>query len=115
VSWSGRHLLKLTATVTHVTSDGVDDVFGDATTTTTTSQWPCWLSQGERDEKTNNVAVTMEQWTLFLPPEAFGAVAAEDRVDVDGRTFEVHGPPWDAVNPRTGQASHVVATLKRTV
>ena len=115
MSWSGRHLLKLTATVTHVAADGADDVFGDATTTTTTSDFACWLTQSNRNEDTANTAQTSEQWTLYLGAEAFGQVDAADKVTVDGRVYEVHGPPWEAVNPRTGQPAYMIATLKRTV
>ena len=109
-----EHLLTSTAVVTFTTADpDVLDDFGDPTTTTTSRSFRCWLSQIHRAEATSNQDVQQETWVLYLDATA-ADVDGFDRVTVDGKTYDVAGPPWPAINPRTRQLTHVECTVRRT-
>lgn len=70
----------------------------------------CELQQQRTAENAEEIADA--RWVaFFLPGET---VSSGDRLGVDGDVFEVEGDPWNARNPRTRQASHVEATLRRT-
>lgn len=106
-------LLSQTATVTSVALTGTEDVFGDPGESVTSRAWRCWIAQSSRDDDTNAGDRQDETFTMYL--EAAATVTGSDRVTVAGKTFEVVGPPWTAVNPRTGRDEMVVATIRRTV
>jgi hypothetical protein len=110
-----ERLLNLTASVTRVVRDGTEDAFGDPTETTLTATYRCWLAQAGADEATVNQDVQREDFALYLEAGASGGIDGTDRVTVGGVEYEVVGPPWSAINPRTGQTTHVVATIRRTV
>lgn len=109
-----RRLLKLDVEITHITDTGPPDEMGDPGEEITTSSFKGWYWQTRRDEDTANIAVSREEHRLALEPAAFGQVHAGDRAAVDGLTFEVDGPPWNARNPRTGILEFVEATIVRT-
>lgn len=56
--------------------------------------------------------VGRSDWVLFLPPET--AIDTNDIVYVENTRFEVIGDAWTVVNPRTNQAHHIEASLRRT-
>jgi hypothetical protein len=100
-----------TATVTTVTQDGAADDMGDPTEQTATVEVRCWLHQEQRREETDNRAVHLEEWRLYLPPDT--AITATSRVAVDGVPYELFGPPWPAHNPRLGRVTHIECTVRR--
>lgn len=112
-----RRLLTDTCTITRVTADGPPDGHGNPTETTTTATAKCWLYRdtftrtgGERQVQGDQ---QIEEFTLILEASAF--VDGNDRVTVNGVTFEVVGPPWRAENPRTRVIDHVEAVLRRVI
>lgn len=101
----------LTRPVTIVTrADSGTDELGNVTFTDTETVTVGELQQRRRSE-TPDGGLAETSWTLFLP--AGTAIGANDRVQVDGDTFEVDGDPWPVRNPRSGADSHVEATLRR--
>jgi hypothetical protein len=69
------------------------------------------LQQRQRSEdETGGVSDT--SWLLVLP--AGTRIAGDSIVTVNDLAYEVIGEPWAARNPRTGQESHIEATLRRT-
>lgn len=107
-------LLTSTATVTGVADTGADDLFGDPTESTTTATFACWLHQEQRSEETANTDTQRERWTLYLDASAAGLVDGGDRVTVDDVVYEMDGPSWPALNPRTQVVTHVECTVRRT-
>lgn len=70
------------------------------------------LQQQQRTEPVEAGDLSDTKWLLILPAGA--SVMTGDAVLIDDMVFEVVGDPWHARNPRTQQASHVEATLRRT-
>lgn len=108
-----EHLLTSTARITTVTDTGPPDQFGDPTQATVTRTFRCWLSQSQRAEQTVGTDLQLDTWWLYLEAAA-AAVTGYDRATVDGIVFELDGPPWPALNPRTRQVTHVECTVKRS-
>lgn len=108
-----EHLLTSSAEITFVTDDGVPDSFGDATQTTTSQTFRCWMYQTGRAEDTANADSQFETWSLMLEAAAAN-VNGWDRVTVNGIEYELAGPPWPALNPRTQLTTHVECTVRRT-
>lgn len=100
------NLLTQTAVITRRTLDGGADRYGNPTTGEATTIIACHLQQSQRSE---SGAVQAARWNLWLP--ASTVVGAADGVTVDGVAYELDGPPWLAVHPRTGEVSHIEATL----
>lgn len=108
-------LLRLPVVVIRTSSTGPADAFGDPTEQTTERTFRGWLWQDNRaDVDTKNRHVASEQWSLALDRSADGNIGAGDRVRVHTSTFEVDGPPWPALNPRTTRVEYVLATVRRT-
>lgn len=99
-------LLSQTAVITRRILDGNFDRYGNLTTIETTSVVACHLQQSQRSE---SGAVQQARWNLWVPADT--VVGAADRVTVDSIEYELDGPPWQAVHPRTGEVSHIEATL----
>ena len=108
------HLLRLTYTIDHVEQTGPPDAMGDPTEVVTSSTFKGYAWQSRRDDQTANTDIASEEWRLALHRSAAGNVDAGDRVEVDGITFEVYGPPWIARNARTTAIEYVELTLRRT-
>lgn len=108
------HLLRLDYTIEHVEQNGPPDEMGDPTEVVTTSTFKGYAWQSRREDETSNTAVAFEEWRLALHRSAAGEVDAGDRVEIDGTTFEVYGPPWIARNARTTAIEYVELTLRRT-
>jgi len=104
-------LLTLPATIVRRSSDGtILDIYGNEIPSETRLNTVCELQQQRRTEEGDAVAVG--DFVLFLPPDTL--LDTNDVVIVDGRQYEVIGPPWYARNPRTGQQHHVECSLRRT-
>jgi len=71
----------------------------------------CWLHQTQASEDTRGGRFGEERWSVYLPADT--ALDIDDRVSVDGVVYEVAGPPWSAVNPRTGIVEFVQASLRK--
>lgn len=105
-------MMNMTATLlTRTTGTDTDDygnpILVDAQTVTN-----CYLYQTMRSEQDQGRQVGEESWTLYLPPGT--AIGVADAVIANGATYEVVGPAWHAVNPRTLEEAYVVASLHRT-
>ncbi len=105
-------LMTNTAMITHVEADPDNpDGYGNPGEATTTTTALCELQQTERDERQNDSGVQSETWNLYLVPTA--TIDGGDRVEVDDVTYEVIGPPWRARHPRSGDITHIEATVRR--
>lgn len=107
------HLLTLDCTITNVTQvnatvDQYNDPVPQSSAGTATV---CWFHQEQRTDTTGLNDTQSERWTAYFP--AGTTLDGHDRVSIDSVSYEVKGPPWEATNPRTGQAEFVVATLVR--
>lgn len=105
-------LLTRQVTLVGITA-GAADEYGNPTDVATSTVVLGEVQQSERSDRTDDQHTQDDTWRLFLAADT--PLTGWDRVTVDGATFEVEGPPWRAVNPRTGRSSHVEATLRRTV
>ena len=74
-----------------------------------------WYEQERRSEDTVRRSQESEVRDLYLAPEAAGLVRASATVRHGGDTFEIIGPPWTAIHPRTLEVTHVEATMKRVL
>jgi len=102
-------LLTLTGTLTHVAvdEDAERDDYNNPIPTTTTSTVECWIEQASASESTVDTAFQAEDYRIYL--EAGTVVSGADRLTVLGVTYEIVGPPWPAVSPRTRQVTHIEA------
>lgn len=104
-------LLNRSCTITRLQPGDDCDGYGNQTSEETTIVTVCDLQQRQRNESPDEIVAS--DWLLVLP--AGTAIGAGDTVTVDGAgTFEVHGEPWQARNPRTRSISHLEATVRRT-
>lgn len=108
-----ERLMTLDATITRLTRGATADRYGDPDDDEETVVVKCWLEQTRRTEDTTSQDLQDTTWDLYLP--AGTAIAGSDRIEVAGDSYELFGPPWEAISPRTAQATHIEATLKRTV
>lgn len=69
----------------------------------------CEVQQRQRRENVEEIGDA--RWlAFFLATEEVGS---GDELVVDGLTYQVEGDSWRARNPRTGEFTHVEATLRR--
>jgi hypothetical protein len=87
------------------------DKYGDVTETTTSATYKGFIQQRARSEQDSLEALEAEVWVLFVEPGA--PLTGWDAVQVDGVTYELIGPPWQTINPRTGDLWQIEATLRR--
>lgn len=106
-------LMSLTCTVTRVTATGPDDVFGDPTEVTTVRTFKGEIQQRTTLENTVGADIQDERLDLWLEPAAANLIDGNDRVTIDGRSYEVDGPAWPWRNPRTQVTTHVQCQLRR--
>lgn len=110
-----EHLMVLTGELTRVTQDGAPDEYGDPTEQTTTETVACWLAPVQRrgisggTEQTALDNTQSDEAALWLP--AGTDPTGLDRIAIDDVTWELIGPPLAAMNPRTGQVSHIEAKV----
>lgn len=107
-------LLRSSITVEHRVADGPPDEMGDPTDEVTTTTFLGYVWQTTVNEETSNTEVATEEWGLALERRAAGLIDSGDTVVAEGITFEVHGPPWPARNPRTQLVEYVQAKLVRS-
>lgn len=103
------HLLCETATVTSRVPTSTQDAYGVVQTTAATRTTICLHQQSFSGESGSIVERT---FNAYFPPD--DPLLATDKVTIDGTDFEVIGGPWPTLNPRTGDAWQVEATLRRT-
>jgi hypothetical protein len=88
-----------------------DQVLVDGTPVVLDGDPGCWIEQTQRSERTDNQNEQAETFSLYLPSDA--DVSGLDRIEVEGVSYELDGPPWRAFNPRTRQYTHLQATVRR--
>lgn len=103
-------LVNRSCTIVRREDSGTANAYGDKVATETSVSTVCEIQQRGRGEGTDEVSDT--RWIGFFLPAV--ELHAGDAVIVDAETYEVEGEPWRARNPRTGETSHVEATLRRT-
>lgn len=103
-------LLSLRGTVQTIGPGAVDRYNQlTETVTVTTTDVPYRLEQTESTEITVGESTVVSDWKLFLMPTV--TISHLSRfIDVDGRTFEVVGPPNKLVTPRGPH--HIEARLR---
>ena len=120
-------LLRQPIIVEHTTQDGPPDEMGDPTEEVTYSRFLGYVWQTQADETTANAHIEREDWQLALERSAAGQIDGGDRIiaggalDEDGELvpgvgerFDLAGPPWQALNPRTQLVEYVQAKLVRS-
>jgi hypothetical protein len=108
-----QRLITLDGVLTVRSSDGAPDDYNNPTETTTTRDVKCWYEQAQASEATANTLRQDETHRLFLL--ASESMTGWDQLAVNGLEFEVVGPPWKAINPRTGVASHIEARGRQVI
>lgn len=101
----------LPQTVTVVKAGTTTDRYGNTTTNwaaATRTQYPAWIEQQAAGENTDQRDQQSADWLMIVQPDA--DVNGRDRVEYDGKTFEVFGPP----TPRNTFRGlhHIEATLR---
>jgi hypothetical protein len=110
VTFSGlltKDVTILTPTTEANRYGGTDKRWDNATETTVKG----WVSQTSRLEVTDGREAQVASWVLFVDPDT--TVTGKDRVEWEGITFEVDGPP----NPvhRPGGLHHYEVPLRVVV
>lgn len=106
---SFARLLSRTATVIPVTTGpGLDEYGNPVEVVAAGVNYPAWLEQTASEERTEDRDTQLADWLLVLPAGA--VVDGNDRVQVEGKTFEVVGPPARVHTPRGEH--HVEARLR---
>ena len=113
------HLLTVPCTITTVTDDATDpDEYGNPGKTETTATTTCWFTSSGRGaradggtEVTGLDDLQSESWALYLPADT--TIDGHAKVTILGVVYEVSGPVWPAVNPRTGVEEFVEAHIVR--
>lgn len=103
-------LMKLPATITPIAAGGVDEYNDDELEPGTPIDTVCWFEQQQRSENLRD-DTTEATFAVYLPPDT--TLNPADQIAVEDFTFEVIGPPWTAIDPRTTFATHVEATARR--
>jgi hypothetical protein len=105
-------LLNLTGTLISVV-DAAPDEYGDPTETTKETTVRYWVDRSAEHDAGN----TEHDWqiaTLDLYLPAGTDVTGADRFrDRDGVVFELLGPPYAHVHPRSGEVAYVAAKIRR--
>lgn len=105
-------LMTRAATLVTVVDSGTEDVYGNPTDEIETSTSVlCELQQIRRTEEDGTTSWQTGTYNLFLP--AGTSVTGFDRIEIDGDSYELEGTPERVRNPRTGQVSHIEATVRR--
>lgn len=120
-------VLRSRLVVEHVEQIGAPDEMGDPTEEKTWTVFLGYVWQTQADETTANSATAREDWQFALERSARGQIDAGDRIYADaeldeagdyvegtGRPFDVDGPPWEALNPRTQIVEYVHGRLVRS-
>ncbi len=114
-----NHLLTVPITITTVAEDALDpDEYGNPNVDETTVTTVCWFTADGRGsgagggtESTGLDDTQSESWALYLP--AGTTINGHAKVTILSVVYEVSGPPWPALNPRTGVEEFVEARIVR--
>ena len=106
-------LINLDGALVTVSQSGPVDDYNNPTDETVSTAVKCWYEQVQAGEDTVDTDQQSETHRLFF--RAGTTVTALDRLTVNGLTFEVQGPPWTVVHPRTDQTTHVEARGRQVV
>lgn len=104
-------LLGRPCTIVQRSDSGATDPYGNDVATEALLETVCEIQQQRRDEPGDQGEVSDARWLGILP--AGTELGTGDGVLVDDMLFECVGAPWPVRNPRTGQESHVEASLRR--
>lgn len=101
-------LMSRSVTIVRIVSPETYDAPASETSETVCGE----VQQIRRDD---NQALDNDQdqtWNLFLPPGT--DIRSDDLVDVSGidKRFVVRGDPWPARHPRSGEVTHIEATIR---
>lgn len=120
-------MLRQPILVEHVTQDGPPDAMGDPSENRSWSRFLGWVWQTSVNETTGGGTIATEDWQVALERSAAGQIDTGDRIIANGELdgggswiegtgelFDVAGPPWPALNPRTQLVEFVQARLVRT-
>lgn len=111
MSRSPTHLMNQPVTILIRTDSGTEDTHGDPIYDESELETVGFLSR-QRHSEAPDTGLQSEQFTLFVP--AATTATGWDGVRALGATYEIVGPPTPAYNARSGQASHLEATISRT-
>jgi len=98
-------------TITRLRATTTTDRYGNVASSWDTAarqQLPAWIEQAAASESLDNRDQLASDWLAILAPDA--DLQGRDRVEWDGKTFEVIGPPTPR-NTLTGP-HHIEATLR---
>lgn len=110
---------KLPGTVTVIRAIRETDRYGNTVydwAAADRTEYVAWVEQriapaaGTQSEHVTDRNAQASLWLLIVPPDA--DIDGRDRVEYDGRTFEVIGPPWTVKTRRTSAAHHIEANLR---
>lgn len=103
-------LLTRSGTILSRTAGTATDVYGNATSGTTSVPVSCEIQQLRRSEPGEAGEFSVTEWVGFFPTGT--VIDTGDALVVDGSTYEVVGDPWDA-DSGTAAVHHVEASLKK--
>lgn len=117
-------LLRTPIIVEHVTLTGPPNEMGDPTEVRTWTRFLGYVWQTQAQEATDGGLIATQRSEVVLPRSADGHIDASDRIyergELDasgdyiagtGTAYDVDGPPWTALNPRTQLREFVHARL----
>jgi hypothetical protein len=104
--------LPLTRTATILAEvDGVDDDYGTPTRSwVSVGEAPCEVQQITSTEQIVDRTTEIGDWVSFWASDV--ALTALHRVEIDGATYAVTGPPEAVWHPWQGVVDHVEANLR---
>jgi nucleoid DNA-binding protein len=107
-------LLNTPCTILRRSASGAEDSYGNPIETEEEIETVAEIQQQQRSEAGDAGELSDTAWLGVFP--AGTDLRTGDAVRIDGiGGFELVGDPWPARNPRTQQASHVEASLRRTM
>jgi hypothetical protein len=101
--------LTETVTVYSPSFDAMDAYGNPQPGTETSDTYPARLEALTSEELVRDRDTVVADWRVFLPADA--VVSPFDRIEADGKSFEVHGDPIEQRAPRG--IHHVEVALKR--
>jgi hypothetical protein len=92
-------------------AEGPADGYGDPGWLENPVDGVCYAEQAKATEP-GDPHYQAEDWRIVVAPEV--TVDGLDAVEIDGLRFEIVGPPWRAVDPRSDTVHHVELAARRT-